>query len=126
MATSNFPIVSLTEAAAKRAHEILSAPGKAGAVLRVGLKNAGCAGMSYTLEFAESIGPYDEVIEDKGIKIVVDPKALMFLFGTEMDFETNKLGAGFVFKNPNQTGACGCGESVSITPVEQAELEKRT
>lgn len=122
---ANFPIVSLTEAAAKRAHEILSAPGKAAAVLRVGIKNGGCAGMSYTLEFADSIGPYDEVVEDKGIKIVIDPKALMFLFGTEMDFETDKLGAGFVFKNPNQTGACGCGESVSITPVEQTEIEKR-
>jgi iron-sulfur cluster assembly protein len=124
MATANFAIVSLTEAAAKRAHEILSAPDKPAAALRVGLKNGGCAGMSYTLEFAESIGPYDEVIEDKGVKIVVDPKALMFLFGTEMDFETDKLGAGFVFRNPNQTGTCGCGESVSITPVEQTGIEK--
>ncbi|HEY5226472.1 MAG TPA: iron-sulfur cluster assembly accessory protein [Methylovirgula sp.] len=124
MAMANSAIVSLTEAAAKRAHEILSAPGKPAVALRVGLKNGGCAGMTYTLEFAESIGPYDEVVEDKGVKIVIDPKALMFLFGTEMDFETNKLGAGFVFKNPNQTGACGCGESVSITPVEQTELER--
>jgi iron-sulfur cluster assembly protein len=119
MATANFAIMTLTEAAAKRAHEILSAKEQSAAALRVGVKNGGCAGMSYTLELADAIGPYDEVIEDKGVKIVIDPKALMFLFGTEMDFETEKLGAGFIFKNPNQTGSCGCGESVSITPVGQ-------
>ena len=119
MATGQFSILTMTEAAAKRAHELLSASDKPAAALRVGVKNGGCAGMSYTLEFADAIGPYDEVVEDKGVKIVIDPKALMFLFGTEMDFAANKLGAGFIFKNPNQTGACGCGESVSITPVAQ-------
>ncbi len=120
MATANFAIMTLTEAAAGRAQELLSASDKA--ALRVGVKNGGCAGMSYTLEFADAIGPYDEVVEDKGVKIVIDPKALMFLLGTEMDFETDKLGAGFIFKNPNQTGSCGCGESVSITPATQDQL----
>lgn len=122
MATGNFAIMTMTEAAARRAHELLSASDKPAAALRVGIKNGGCAGMSYTLEFAEAIGPYDEVVEDKGVKIVIDPKALMFLFGTEMDFEADKLGAGFIFKNPNQTGSCGCGESVSITPAGQPEI----
>lgn len=120
MATANFAIMTMTEAAAARAQELLSASDKA--ALRVGVKNGGCAGMSYTLEFADAIGPYDEVVEDKGVKIVIDPKALMFLLGTEMDFETDKLGAGFIFKNPNQTGSCGCGESVSITPATQDQL----
>ena len=118
MATANFAIMTLTEAAARRAQELLSASDKA--ALRVGVKNGGCAGMSYTLEFADAVGPYDEVVEDKGVKVVIDPKALMFLLGTQMDFETNKLGAGFIFNNPNQTGSCGCGELVSITPVAQA------
>ncbi len=124
MATANFAIMSLTEAAARRAQELLSASEKA--ALRVGIKNGGCAGMSYTLDFADEIGPYDEVVEDKGVKIVIDPKALMFLFGTQMDFEATKLGAGFIFNNPNQTGSCGCGESVSITPVDQAGANAAT
>ncbi len=117
MASTNFAVLSLTEAAAQRAQELLSAADKT--ALRVGVKNGGCAGMSYTLEFADAVGPYDEVIEDKGVKVLIDPKALMFLLGTEMDFETHKLGAGFVFNNPNQTGSCGCGESVSITPASE-------
>jgi iron-sulfur cluster assembly protein len=75
--------------------------------------------MSYTMDFAEEIGKFDEVVEDKGVKIIVDPKAVMFLLGTEMDFRTEKLSAGFVFNNPNQTSACGCGESVAITPVAE-------
>jgi iron-sulfur cluster assembly protein len=124
VATANFAIMSLTEAAARRAQELLSASEKL--ALRVGVKNGGCAGMSYTLEFADEVGPYDEVVEDKGVKIVIDPKALMFLFGTEVDYETNKLGAGFVFNNPNQTGSCGCGESVSITPAEQVGTSSAT
>ncbi len=124
MATANFAIMTMTEAAAGRAQELLSASDKA--ALRVGVKNGGCAGMSYTLEFADAIGPYDEVVEDKGVKIVIDPKALMFLLGTEMDFETDKLGAGFIFKNPNQTGSCGCGKSVSITPAGQQTIPSET
>jgi iron-sulfur cluster assembly protein len=85
--------------------------------VRVGVTNGGCAGMSYTMDYAEGAGPLDEVVEDRGVKIFIDPKAIMFLLGTEMDFVTDKLAARFVFNNPNQTAACGCGESVSITPV---------
>lgn len=118
---ANFAIMSLTDAAAERARELLSASDKA--ALRVGVKNGGCAGMSYTLEFAESVGPYDEVVEDKGVRIIIDPKALMFLFGTQMDFKVDKIGSGFTFNNPNQTGACGCGESVSLAPASEAAVK---
>jgi iron-sulfur cluster assembly protein len=86
--------------------------------LRVGVKNGGCAGMSYTMEWAEAVGPHDEVVDDKGVKVLIDPKAIMFLLGTEMDFKADKLSSGFVFNNPNQTAACGCGESVSIEPAK--------
>ncbi|MGP8231070.1 MAG: HesB/IscA family protein [Methylovirgula sp.] len=122
MAKAKFPIMTLTPAAADRVRTLMADRAIAG--LRVGVKNGGCAGMSYTLDYAEAIGPYDEVIEDKGIKIIIDPKALMFLFGTEMDFRTDKIGSGFTFNNPNQTGACGCGESVAITPASEAQIEE--
>ena len=109
--------VRLTDAAASRIREILeSAEGKYQGV-RVGVTNGGCAGMSYTMDYAESVRPLDEVVEDKGVKIFIEPKAILFLVGTEMDFVREKLGARFVFNNPNQTAACGCGESVSITPA---------
>ena len=81
------------------------------------MKNGGCAGMEYTMEYVESIGPRDEVVEDQGVKIVVDPKAVLFLIGTEMDWKIGKLSSQFVFNNPNQTSACGCGESVLLTPA---------
>ncbi len=110
--------MSLTEAAAARVREIMENSEKTILGLRVGVKNGGCAGMSYTMDFADDIGRFDEVVEDKGVKIVVDPKAILFLLGTEMDFRTDKLSSQFVFNNPNQTSACGCGESVAITPVE--------
>jgi len=122
MAKAKFPIMSLSQAAADRVRELVADRPIVG--VRVGVKNGGCAGMSYTLEFAENIGPYDEVIEDKGVNILIDPKALMFLFGTQMDFKIDKIGSGFTFNNPNQTGSCGCGESVSITPASQAEVEQ--
>jgi iron-sulfur cluster assembly protein len=110
-------IVSLTQAAATRIREIIAeAQGKYEGV-RVGVCNGGCAGMSYTMDYAEQPGPLDEVIEDQGVKIFVDPKAVMFLLGTEMDFVTEKFGSRFAFNNPNQTSACGCGESVAITPA---------
>ena len=111
-------VVKLTEAAAERVREIMDAAEKPVAGLRVGVKNGGCAGMSYTMEWADSVGPHDEVVEDKGVKVLIDPKAIMFLLGTEMDFKTDKLSSGFVFNNPNQTAACGCGESVSIEPAK--------
>jgi iron-sulfur cluster assembly protein len=119
---SKFAIMSLTDAAADRARQLIEKSPQPIAALRVGVKNGGCAGMSYTMDFVEKIEPFDEVVEEKGVKIIVDPKALMFLLGTEMDFKTDKLGASFVFNNPNQTGACGCGESVSITPREEAAV----
>jgi iron-sulfur cluster assembly protein len=122
MAKAKFPIMTLTQAAADRVRALMADRTIAG--LRVGVKNGGCAGMSYTLDYAEAIGPYDEVIEDKGVKVIVDPKALMFLFGTQMDFQTDKIGSGFTFNNPNQTGACGCGESVAITPASEAQIEE--
>jgi iron-sulfur cluster assembly protein len=109
--------VRLTDAAANRLREIMdNAEGKYLGV-RVGVTNGGCAGMSYTMDYAEEVKPLDEVVEDRGVKIFIDPKAILFLIGTEMDFVTEKLGARFVFNNPNQTAACGCGESVSITPA---------
>ncbi len=86
--------------------------------VRVGVKNGGCAGMAYTMEYAEAVDPTDEVVEDKGVRILIDPKAVLFLLGTEMDFKTDKLSAQFVFNNPNQTSACGCGESVQLTPAD--------
>lgn len=112
-------VMTITDAAAARVQEIIANSDKPLLGVRVGVKNAGCAGMSYTMEFAEEIGKYDEVVEDKGVKIVVDPKAIMFLLGTQMDFRTEKLSATFVFNNPNQTSACGCGESVAITPARE-------
>ena len=117
MALPRFKVMSLTDAAAARVHEIMSASDEPLAGLRVGVKNGGCAGMSYTMEMARAVGPHDEVVEDKGVKVLIDPKAILFLLGTQMDFQTSKLSNGFVFNNPNQTSACGCGESVAITPA---------
>ncbi|GAA0532042.1 iron-sulfur cluster assembly accessory protein [Rhizomicrobium palustre] len=112
--------VRLSDAAAARIQEIMeNAEGKY-LGLRVGVKNGGCAGMSYTMDYAESAEPLEEVIEDKGVKVFIDPKAILFLIGTEIDFVTEKLGARFVFNNPNQTAACGCGESVTIKPAVEA------
>ena len=112
--------VKLTDAAAARIRDIMAdAEGKYQGV-RVGVTNGGCAGMSYTMDYAEDVKPLDEVVEDKGVKILIDPKAVLFLLGTEMDFKVDKLTSTFVFNNPNQTSACGCGESVSITPAKDA------
>ncbi len=112
-------VMRITDIAADRVREIIENSKKRIVGVRVGVKNGGCAGMSYTMDFAEEIGKFDEVVEDKGVKIVVDPKAVMFLLGTEMDFRVEKMSSVFVFNNPNQTSACGCGESVAITPVEE-------
>ena len=110
-------VMRLSDAAATRIKEIMAKTDRPFAGVRVGVKNGGCAGMSYTLEYAENANSTDEVIEDKGVKIMVDPKAVMFLLGTEMDYKKDKLSAQFVFNNPNQTSACGCGESVLLTPA---------
>ena len=111
--------VKLTEGAAARLAEIMAKADGQYQGVRVGVTNGGCAGMSYTMEYAAEAKPFEEVMEDKGVKIFIDPKAILFLIGTELDFVQEKLGARFVFNNPNQTSACGCGESVSITPAEQ-------
>jgi iron-sulfur cluster assembly protein len=110
-------VMRLSDAAAARIKDIMAKADRPFAGVRVGVKNAGCAGMSYTMEYAEKINPTDEVIEEKGIKLMIDPKAVMFLLGTEMDYKSDKLSAQFVFNNPNQTSACGCGESVLLTPA---------
>jgi iron-sulfur cluster assembly protein len=114
-------IVRLTDAAAGRIQEIMKGAEGRYQGVRVGVINGGCAGMSYTMDYAEGAKPFDEVVEDKGVKIFVDPKAVMFLVGTEMDFKRDKLASRFVFVNPNQTEACGCGESVAITPANEPE-----
>jgi len=111
----------LTDAAASRIKDVMARADKPVAGVRVGVKNGGCAGMEYTMEYAEAVTPTDEVVEDKGVKILIDPKAVMFLLGTEMDYKTEKLSAQFIFKNPNQTSACGCGESVQLTPAKATE-----
>ncbi len=116
-AGSRFKVVTLTDAAADRVRDIMANADGGLFGLRVGIKNGGCAGMSYTMEFAAAPAPMDEIIEDKGVKILIDPKAVLFLLGTRMDFRTDKLSSQFVFENPNQTSACGCGESVAITPA---------
>ncbi len=110
-------VMRLSEAAARRIHDIIGASERPIAGVRVGVKNGGCAGMSYTMEYAETVDPRDEVIEDRGVRLLIDPKAVLFLLGTEMDYKIDKLSSGFVFINPNQTSACGCGESVAITPA---------
>lgn len=111
-------VVTLSDAAAARVKEIMGKAEKPYAGLRVGVKNGGCAGQEYVLEYAETADPLDEVVEDKGVTIMVEPKAVLFLVGTEIDYEVSRLSAKFVFRNPNETDACGCGESVTIEPAK--------
>jgi iron-sulfur cluster assembly protein len=111
-------VLKLTDAAASRIRELMDKGEGVG--LRVGVKNGGCAGMEYTMEWAAEKKPFDEVVEDKGATVLIEAKALMFLLGTEMDYQMGLLKSGFVFNNPNQTSACGCGESVEITPAVMA------
>ena len=103
-------VMRLTETAAERIKAVMAKGDRPIAAVRVGVKNGGCAGMSYYMEYAEKVDPLDEVIEDKGVRILIDPKAVLFLLGTEMDYKVEKLSAQFIFNNPNQTAACGCGE----------------
>ena len=110
-------VMRLTDSAAARIKDVMAKADHPVAGVRIGVKNGGCAGMEYTMEYADSAAPTDEVVEDKGVKIFVDPKAVLFLLGTEMDYKREKLSAQFVFNNPNQTSACGCGESVQLTPA---------
>ena len=120
MASASRPlpqVMKLTDAAAERVREIMAKSDKPVVGLRIGVKNGGCAGMEYTMEWAEDQKPFDEVVEDKGVKVLIDAKAMMFLLGTEMDYQTSTLKSGFVFNNPNQVSACGCGESVQLKPA---------
>ena len=110
-------VVTLSDSAAARVQEIMGKAERPYAGLRVGVKNGGCAGQEYVLEYAEAAAPLDEVVEDKGVTILVEPKAVLFLIGTEIDYEVTRLSSKFVFRNPNETDACGCGESVTIIPA---------
>jgi iron-sulfur cluster assembly protein len=125
MARPRPQVIRLTDAAADRIKYVMANAAKPIVGVRVGVKNGGCAGMSYTMEYADAVGPLDEVVEDKGVRVLVDPKAVLFLLGTEMDYKTEKLAAQFVFNNPNQTSACGCGESVQLTPAADPGVEAR-
>ena len=110
----NKQIITLSENAANRIKEIMSKAEKDSLGVRVGVKSGGCAGMSYVMEYAKEINPSDEIIEDKGVKVFVDPGAIMYLLGTEMDYKKEEFSSTFVFKNPNETERCGCGESFKV------------
>ena len=124
MASQRFKAITLTDAAASRVRDVVAKSERPIAGLRLGVKNGGCAGMSYTMEYADEIRPLDEVVEDKGVTVLIDPKAVLFLLGTQMDFQVTKLSSGFVFNNPNQTSACGCGESVALSPASPDAYER--
>jgi len=112
-------VVTLTDRAAERVREILGRADKSYAGLRVGVKNGGCAGQEYMLDYADAPQPQDEVVQDKGVAIFVDAKSVLFLIGSQIDFETTQLASRFIFRNPNETDACGCGDSVTIVPAPQ-------
>jgi iron-sulfur cluster assembly protein len=106
--------ITVTPAAVEKVKALLAGRGKPSAGIRIGIRTKGCSGMSYTLEFADARTPYDEVVETQGVTILIDPKATMFILGTEMDYREDKLESGFVFTNPNEKGRCGCGESFHV------------
>ena len=112
-------VIKITPAAVSRLQELMQR--QEGVGLRVGVKNGGCAGMEYTMEWAKEQGRFDEVVEQEGARVLIDAKAVMFLLGTEMDYQNSTLKSGFVFNNPNQISACGCGESVQLKAVEAAQ-----
>lgn len=118
-------VITLTDTAAERIKAIIDRSEEPIVGVRLGLENAGCAGMAYKLDYATETAPLDEVVEDKGVKILIDAKSILFLLGMEMDYEETKLRSGFVFNNPNQTDACGCGESVTLTPAKAPVAEER-
>ncbi len=106
--------MTITDAAAERVKALLAKRGKPSVGIRIGVRSKGCSGMSYTLEYADEKSQFDEILEDKGVTVLIDPKATMFILGTEMDFVEDKMQSGFVFKNPNEKGRCGCGESFHV------------
>ena len=107
-------VITLSDRAAKRVKEIIASAKEQIIGVRVGVSSGGCAGMSYVMEYAKNTNPNDEIVEDKGVKVLIDPKAIMYLLGTEMDYKKEELSSTFVFKNPNETERCGCGESFKI------------
>ena len=115
-------IMTVTNAAAEQIQTVMASKPDAVA-LKIGLKKGGCAGMEYTLDWAEEVGKHDEVVEANGVKLLIDPMAVMYMFGTVMDWQVDKFAAQFVFNNPNQTSACGCGESVELKPVNKTQME---
>lgn len=108
------PVITVSANAAERVRHLLGSRGKPSAGIRVGVKKGGCSGLAYTIEYADDVQKFEEVVEDKGVTIIIDPKAIMYLIGSEMDFVEEKLKSGFVFKNPNEKGQCGCGESFHV------------
>ncbi|MCI5049624.1 MAG: iron-sulfur cluster assembly accessory protein [Rickettsiales bacterium] len=106
--------ITITDAAAERIKALMAERGKPSEGIRVGVRSRGCSGLSYTIEYADEVNQYDEVVEEKGVRVMIDPKAIMFLLGTEMDFVEEKLKSGFTFINPNEKGRCGCGESFHV------------
>ena len=116
-------VLTMTDAASQRIKSIMASKGPAVAGLKIGIKKGGCAGMEYTMEWAETAGKFDEVVEQDGARVIIDPQAVLYLLGTEMDYKVDKLSAQFVFNNPNQSSACGCGESVNLTPAPKEQLE---
>jgi len=124
VAAGKFQVISLTDAAAERVRDLVGNSDKNAIGLRIGIKKGGCAGMEYTMDMVDEVKPGDDIIEDKGAKLFVDPSAVLFLLGTEMDFEVTKFRSGFVFKNPNEVSACGCGESVSLQAADLNALAR--
>jgi iron-sulfur cluster assembly protein len=118
------PLMEITDSAASRIKTLVEKAGANAIGLRIGVKNGGCAGMSYTVEMAEDARPGESLVEDKGARVLIDPKAVLFLIGTRMDFAATKMAATFTFENPNETASCGCGESVSLTPVSEETLQE--
>jgi len=106
--------MTITDAAAERVKAMLAKRGKPSVGIRIGVRSKGCSGMSYTLEYADERSQFDEIVEDKGVTVLIDPKATMFILGTEMDYVEEKMQSGFVFRNPNEKGRCGCGESFHV------------
>ncbi len=113
----------MTPAAAARVKTIMTAKGPTVSGLKIGVKKGGCAGMEYTMTWAETAGKFDEIVEQDGARVIIDPQAVLYLLGTEMDYKTDTLASQFVFNNPNQKSACGCGESVNLMPAPKEKVE---
>jgi iron-sulfur cluster assembly protein len=120
-----FAVMTMTDAAASRVNEIIENASDPALGLRVGIKKGGCAGMEYTIDLVSEPKAKDDLIEHQGAKVWIEPSAVLYLLGTQMDFEVTKMRSGFTFNNPNQSSACGCGESVELKPADLAELAKQ-